>query len=156
MKTYLSIFCLALCGAMGVNAQQLSNNAIGLRLGGGSGFGTEISYQRALNGTNRLEANLGIEDNNNFDGIKATGFYQWVYPLEDRFNWYIGPGAGLGNADYKNDDNDFFFLAGGQAGIEYSFDFPLLLSLDSTLEQYFGSRRDGLELNFSLGVRYQF
>ncbi len=156
MKNIIITLTLFISGALGVQAQQIANNAIGLRIGGGNSFGTEISYQRALSSNNRLELNLGIEDDSDFDGFQASGIYQWVYALEDGFNWYVGPGAGLGNADYKNDDNDFFILAAGQVGIEYDFNFPLLLSLDATAEQYFGSRRDGFELGISLGVRYQF
>ena len=37
-----------------VNAQDISKNALGLRLGDNDGLGGEISYQRHLNDNNRL------------------------------------------------------------------------------------------------------
>ena len=36
-------------------AQEISENAIGLRLGDSDGFGTEINYQRALGSNNRFQ-----------------------------------------------------------------------------------------------------
>lgn len=69
-------------------AQDIADNAIGLRLGGGDGFGTEVSYQRFLGGNNRLEVDLGWRSGNDFDGFKLIGLYQWVWVLEGDFNWY--------------------------------------------------------------------
>ena len=34
------------------NAQEIADNAIGLRLGDSDGFGTEINYQRAVGSNN--------------------------------------------------------------------------------------------------------
>jgi hypothetical protein len=45
--------------AFSTQAQEISKNAIGLRLGDSGGFGTEITYQRALGSNNRLELDLG-------------------------------------------------------------------------------------------------
>ena len=111
-------------GAM--NAQNL-----GVRLG----YGAELSYQHML-GSNRLELGLGLSD---FGGaLNLTGTYQWVNPLVDNFNWYIGFGAGVGLWDKSA------ALAGlGQLGIEYNFSFPLQLSIDW---------RPGVSLVFSDGV----
>ena len=52
------------------NAQDISDNAIGLRLGGSNSYGAEISYQRALSDFNRLEADLGWRNDNNYSAIK--------------------------------------------------------------------------------------
>ena len=41
------------------NAQTISENAIGLRLGDSNRMGAEVSYQRALGDNNRLELDLG-------------------------------------------------------------------------------------------------
>ena len=147
------------------NAQQISKNAIGIRLGDGDGFGTEISYQRGLGDNNRLEIDLGYEDGDGFDGFKATGIYQWLWNIEGGFNWYAGAGGGLGSIsiddDFRrragfDDDSEFFLLAAGQVGIEYNFDFPLLISLDVRPEFYFGDFRDGNDLDVALGMRYRF
>jgi hypothetical protein len=50
-------------------SQDLSENAIGLRLGSNDGFGYELSYQRALGDKNRLEANLGFRNSNDIDAL---------------------------------------------------------------------------------------
>src|SRR5210317_1050483 len=84
------------------SAQDISPNAIGLRLGDSNGFGTEISYQRGLSDNNRLEFDLGWRSGNNFDGFKLTGLYQWVWNLDGNFDWYAGVGGGLASFD---DDN---------------------------------------------------
>lgn len=139
-------------------AQTISDNAIGLRLGDSDGFGAEVSYQRALGGNNRLEADLGWRSGNDFDGFKLTGIYQWVWELDGNFNWYAGAGGGLGSYSFDNnaiDDETFVFLA-GDIGIEYNFDIPLLLSLDFRPEIGFGNFNDDLDFDIALGIRYQF
>ena len=149
-------------------AQTISKNAIGLRLGDSDGFGAEISYQRALSENNRLELDLGWRDGKYYDGFKLAGIYQWVWNIDGGFNWYAGPGAGFGaysiDNDYKEfekyeDDSDTFVFLAGDIGIEYNFDFPLLLSLDFRPELGFGDDRfdnNDLDFDIALGVRYQF
>ena len=89
--TVLTVFgCLLL-----TNAQSISDNAIGLRLGDSDGLGAEISYQRALGDNNRLELDLGWRTGNNFDGFKLVGLYQWVWHIDGGFNWYAGAGGGF-------------------------------------------------------------
>ncbi|TBW29236.1 hypothetical protein [Gramella sp. KN1008] len=147
------------------NAQTISENAIGLRVGGGNGTGAEVSYQRATSGNNRLEFDLGWRnDSSHYDAIKLVGLYQWVWNIEGGFNWYVGAGAGLGNYDHKhdhhnhNDDDGIFALIAGDIGIEYNFDFPLLLSLDFRPEIGFSDFHDYSEFtpDVALGIRYQF
>ena len=145
-------------GVLFINAQQIADNAIGLRLGDSDGFGAEISYQRALGENNRLEANLGWRSGNGFDGFKLTGLYQWVWQLDGNFNWYAGAGGGFGSYSFDDnaiDDETFFFVA-GDIGIEYNFNIPLLLSLDLRPELGFGEFRDDVDFDIALGIRYQF
>ena len=133
------------------NAQDIAENAIGLRIGDSNGFGTEISYQRALSDNNRLEVDLGWRSYKGGDGFKLAGIYQWVWNIEGDFNWYAGVGGGLGSA------NKSFLFVAGDVGIEYSFDFPLLLSLDFRPEISFGNvLRDDLGFDVGLGIKYQF
>nr|WP_066225701.1 hypothetical protein [Formosa haliotis] len=150
-----------------VFAQEISKNALGLRLGSNNGFGGEISYQRALGDNHRLELDLGWRDGKDYDGFKLTGLYQWVWPIENRFNWFVGVGAGLANYDYNNGhnhsdnhnhhhDSDTFIFAAGNIGIEYNFKIPLLISLDFRPEFGFGDYDDDLDLDIALGLRYQF
>ncbi|MCF8273339.1 MAG: hypothetical protein K9I95_05870 [Flavobacteriaceae bacterium] len=143
------------------NAQDISNNAIGLRLGDSDGMGAEISYQRALTDSNRLEVDLGWRNGNDYDAFKLTGLYQWVYGLDGNFNWYVGVGGGLSSFSWDNpfpngDNSETFLFAAGDIGIEYNFDIPLLLSLDFRPELGFGNYNNDLDFDIALGIRYQF
>ena len=167
-KLILSAFMLA--GAVfSSQAQEISKNALGLRLGDNDGFGGEISYQRKLSTDNRLELDLGWRDSKHYDAIKLVGLYQWVWNIEGGFNWYAGVGGGIGTYDYNYDgpgpdfDNDYddngtFLLVAGDIGIEYKFDFPLQLSLDFRPELYFGDdfRDDNFGPDIALGARFTF
>ncbi|MDX1470084.1 MAG: hypothetical protein R3213_01195 [Flavobacteriaceae bacterium] len=147
------------------HAQVGADNAIGLRLGGSSAYGAEISYQRALNSdNNRLELDLGFRSSNKYDGFKLTGLYQWVWQIDGGFNWYAGVGGGLGSYSFDDDkfgddDSETFIFAAGDIGIEYLFDIPLMLSLDFRPEFGFGDSRfdnDDLDFDIALGIRYMF
>ncbi|MBC9796405.1 hypothetical protein [Sinomicrobium weinanense] len=158
MKKLIFLAVLSLGFMATSQAQEISPNAIGLRLGDSDGFGAEISYQRALGANNRLELDLGWRDSKHTDAFKLTGLYQWVWNLEGNFNWYAGAGGGLGGYDNnKIDDSGAFFFVAGDVGIEYDFDIPLMLSLDFRPELGFTDEyRDGLDLDIALGIRYQF
>lgn len=156
-KLFLSTVAI-FTGLLFTNAQDVSENAIGLRLGDSDGFGAEISYQRALGEANRLEVDLGWRSARDYDGFKLTGIYQWVWELDGDFNWYAGAGGGLGSYGFDNsalDDETFVFVA-GNVGIEYIFDIPLLLSLDFRPELGFGDFNDDLDFDIALGIRYRF
>ena len=137
-------------------AQSIADHALGLRLGDSDGFGTEISYQHGLSENNRLELDLGWRSHDNADAFRLTGLYQWVWNIESGFNWYAGVGGGIGSVDVENGDSDFFALVAGDVGIEYDFDFPLLISLDFRPEIGFNDYYDDLDFDIALGVRYQF
>lgn len=151
--------------ALSTYAQDIAENAIGLRLGDSDGFGAEISYQRGLGDNNRLEIDLGLRSGNNRDGFKAAGLYQWVWNIDGGFNWYAGAGGGLAAYSFDDDkfndgdDSETFVFVAGDVGIEYNFDIPLLLSLDFRPEIGFGDDRfgnDDLDFDIALGIRYQF
>lgn len=141
------------------NAQQISKNALGLRLGDSNGLGAEVSYQHALGENNRLEADLGWRNGDNYNAFQLTGLYQWVFPLDGNFNWYTGAGGGIASFDGKEllrgQDETAFFIA-GDIGIEYNFEIPLLLSLDFRPTLGFGDFTDDLDFDIALGIRYQF
>ncbi|UKM64235.1 hypothetical protein GSB9_00782 [Flavobacteriaceae bacterium GSB9] len=148
--------------ALTSNAQDFSENAIGLRLGDSDGFGAEISYQRALGANNRLEVDLGLRSGNGYDGFKLAGIYQWVWLLDGDFNWYAGVGGGLGSYSFDrdfvgyDDNSETFIFAAGDIGIEYNFNIPLQISIDARPEFGFGDYRDDLDFDVALGIRYQF
>lgn len=156
MKNLIGVLVFAIVASFSVQAQSISKNALGLRLGDNDGFGGEVSYQRYLKENNRLEFDLGWRSSNNIDAFKLVGLYQWVMPIENRFNWFVGVGAGLGSFDSGQNDGTFALVA-GDIGIEYNFDFPLILSLDVRPELGFNdSYSDDLDLDIALGIRYQF
>ncbi|MFD0836403.1 outer membrane beta-barrel protein [Mariniflexile aquimaris] len=156
----LLLFSIALLGfTFASSAQSISENAIGLRLGDSDGLGAEISYQHALGSSNRLELDLGWRNGNNYSAYKLTGLYQWVFPLDGDFNWYVGAGGGLASYSGKSnsiyDDQTSFFVA-GDIGIEYNFDIPLMLSLDFRPEIGNNDYINNTVFDIALGIRFQF
>lgn len=158
----LTIFSVLLTTEL--SAQSISDHALGLRLGDSDGFGAEISYQKSIARSNRVEVDLGWRDSRNFDAFKLTGIYQWVRILDGNFNWYYGVGGGLGSVDFDpgfpvDDDGGLFLFAAGDIGIEYNFDIPLLLSLDFRPElglTGYDGFSDNFDFDIALGIRYQF
>lgn len=148
MKKVFLTLGLVFTTIIALQAQDISDNAIGLRFGGGDGVGGEISYQKALGSNNRLEIDLGLA--NEFTNFKATGLYQWVWSIEDQLNWYAGAGGGIVSA------NGTGIYGSGVIGIEYDFNAPILLSLDYRPEIGIAGGLDGLNSNVALAVRYQF
>ena len=95
--------------------------AVGLR----GAYGVEASYQHTL-GANFVQADLGLVGK----GITLTGTYNWMLAQPDwtsKGEWgvYAGPGAALGV--YVG---TFCAAVAGQVGLEYTFWFPLQLSVD--------------------------
>ncbi|MGB7394730.1 MAG: hypothetical protein WA913_10080 [Pricia sp.] len=172
MKISKIILLVGICASFSVaTAQEISDNAIGLRLGDSDGFGAEISYQRLLGRYTRAEIDLGYRDSREHDAIKLTGLYQWVHSIDRGFNWYYGFGAGIGSVDFEpvlNENNPnvieeldggFFALFAGDIGIEYNFDIPVLVSLDIRPEYGvvgFANFDNRFNFDIALGVRYQF
>lgn len=164
-KIILSAFML-MGLAFSAQAQDISKNALGLRLGDNDGFGGEISYQRGLSKENRLELDLGWRNSENIDAFKLVGLYQWVWNIDGGFNWYAGVGGGVGSWSYDgpgspDPDGGTFLLAAGDVGIEYNFDIPLQLALDFRPELYFGDNRkdfdnyDSFGPDIALSIRYR-
>ncbi len=162
MKKSIVLLGFTLLATFYMSAQDIAKNALGLRLGDNDGLGAEVSYQRALGDDNRLEFGLGWRDSDNYDAFRLVGIYQWVWNIDGGFNWYAGAGGGIGNHDVQNsaqfdDDSETFIFAAGDIGIEYNFDFPLLISLDFRPEISLNSDiNDDLDFDIALGLRYQF
>lgn len=160
-KIILSAFML-IGLALSTQAQEISKNALGLRLGDSDGFGGEVSYQRGLTDNNRLELDLGWRNSDNVDAFKLVGLYQWIWEIDNNFNWYAGVGGGIGSWSYDkggNSDSGTILLAAADIGIEYIFDIPLMISLDFRPEFYFDSdkyREDNFGPDIALGIRYRF
>lgn len=166
MKKYVFLILVAIAFGYEGSAQDIAKNAIGLRLGDNDGFGPEINYQRGIGDNNRLELGFAWHDHKHHDAMKLTGIYQWVWNIDGGFNWYVGPGAGLGIATYDKGyyydgpyygkrDSDFYGFVTGTVGIEYNFDFPLLISVDARPQFNLGYN-DDLGIDVGLSARYQF
>ena len=148
-----TLFVLGVCflSTFSINAQEVSDSAIGLEVSENAlgiliSGGIEASYQKKMTDNNRLEVNLGKLDD--LGTIKVTGLYQWVWNLEDKFNWY----AGLGVGGY-----DSALFGAGVVGIEYNFNGPLLISIDYRPEAALIGNFDGLDSsNIGVALRYQF
>ena len=160
MKKLLIILALAIGFTSVASAQ---SRAVGSRLG----YGVELSYQHYLAPDIFLEADLGL-DLIGKGGFKATAIYDWelAHPdWTDQGEWtvYAGPGAALGVvSNGSGKDTGFFLGICGQLGVEYTFTFPLAISLDirPQLGYHFG---DGVAYTGglfgfipTLGVRYRF
>ena len=152
MKKFFLVAAMVLGFAAAASAQP---RAIGAKFG----WGLDLSYQHSF-GTNFLEADLGL---NNFNAIDLVGVYTFMIAQPywtDRGEWgfYAGPGAALGMG-MKSENNYFHLAVAGMVGLEYTFWFPLQLSIDirpalgfSTGDKpfYFGGFYP------SLGIRYKF
>lgn len=119
MKKIILIAAMALGLAVAASAQP---KAIGLRFG----YGAELSYQHTMGGANFLEADLGLGEFRYFNAAVAYNFMIAQPSWTDRGEWgfYAGPGVAVGAGEYLS-----VGLA-GQCGLEYTFWFPLQLSID--------------------------
>ena len=151
MKKIILIAAMALGFAVAATAQP---RALGARIGNGA----EISYQHDMGG-NFLEVDggLGLGLGDGTMNIGATGIYNFmISQFGDGFGFYAGPGAsvglGVGEVNYLN------LGVAGMVGIEYTFDFPLQLSLDFRQHIGFGLSGHGVYAPSSvgLGIRYRF
>ena len=164
MKKSILILSIIIGFGWQATSQTISKNAIGIRLSESDGFGPEVNYQRGLGDNNRLELGLAFHSKRHWDAVKLTGIYQWVWNIDGGFNWYAGPGLGAGVVNYDRydfDEDDFdrdsdaFAFATGDVGIEYSFDFPLLVSFDFRPQFNFGYH-DDISFDVGIAARYQF
>ena len=149
MKKIFLIAALALGFAVAASAQP---RAIGVRVGNGG----EVSYQHSL-GNNFLEVDGGL--GLGFDGVfnvGATGIYNFMIAQPqwtDRGEWgfYAGAGAAVGLSQ------SLYLGATGQVGLEYTFWFPLQLSIDIRPQLGLVNSAFGIWGWYpSLGVRYRF
>lgn len=166
MKRTIAIIAAMLCFAAMALAQ---SKALGGRIAGYSGL--EASYEHYLAAApDFLEVEVGINTHHSTFGFQAIGIYNWQLTELDwtkRGDWalYAGPGVSLGTSAYKEHDGDYtakaFLGITGQIGLEYTFWFPLQLSVD--IRPVLGITKggfydDGLSYGLlpTLSVRYVF
>ncbi len=158
MKKLLIAFILITCA--GLSKAQIANHALGLRLGGGGGFNTEISYQHGLSDLNRLEFDLGTSNARDYYVWGLSGLYQWVWNIDDGFNWYAGVGGIIGSWNWERGYGDngggLFLAAAGDIGVEYVFPVGIQLSLDFRPAINLVNSGNSYNNSIAFGIRYQF
>lgn len=142
---------LILVAVMGLGFAASAQN-IGVRLGGGTAVGGEISYQTPV-GNNRVELDLGFSHG---DFINLAGIYQWTGAIAGNFGWFVGPGANLGYCI----NHGFGIAAILQGGVEYNLQaVPLQFTLDARPSWDFikreGCAYNGFGWGVALGIRYR-
>ncbi len=154
MKRFFLVAVLAILSLSTANAQGGNGyrNAIGVR-----GFlGAEVSYQRYVMPQGRFEGTLGI----NRYGFSVEGMYQWMFDFPAStagiWQWYAGVGIGTGAWDHNDFKHGFALGLLGQAGIEYTFNIPLIISLDYRPGFYFTPETKFDWSGVGLGLRYCF
>ncbi len=133
---------------------------LGVRLGGGQGYGAELSTMWGMGG-NRLEADLGWASGDHHSSFSLTGVYQWTGEIGSGFGWFAGVGARLAmwswDNGYNNGDTDFALALAGQAGLEYNFDaIPIQITLDIRPAFYLIPETSFHWGDIALGLRYRF
>lgn len=151
MKKIFVVLVAVFALGFAANAQ----DAIGLRFGGGTALGAEVSFQKGL-GSNRLELDLGVSRSTD-NYFNLCGIYQWKGNfVDDWFGWYAGPGVNVGYCG----NHGLGLAVVGQFGIEFNFhDFPFQLTADVRpqfeflLPEHCGYR--GFGWGGALGIRYK-
>lgn len=112
--------------------------------------GAEISYQLYLKGIRRLEVDFGWLSSTSWDVLQCTGIYQWRLIRKGGFNFYMGPGAGIGYANYGYGEDKLYGILVGDIGIDYTFKFPIQIGLDYRPEWSLLQDKIGNELNHQI------
>ena len=148
---------LVLIAIVGISfAAQAQSNAIGVRIGGGQGYGTEISFLKGLE-ANRIEVDLGYYGYGGYGSFGLSGIYQRHFDIASvpNLGWFAGVGGRVNYISYASTKISLGVLA--QAGIDYRLDvFPLHFSLDIRPCLYLYPATSFQWGDIALGVRYMF
>lgn len=141
---------------------QFSKNSLGLRFGGGNGYGTEISFQHKVH-SDRLEFDLGWNNHDNWHFYHLTFLYQWMKKIDGGFYWYLGVGPSMGQWGYDHDypgadtNEETFLAAAFNLGLEYNFrEIPIQIAVDTRPEIGLINRYDDFYFDLGLAIRYRF
>ena len=171
MKKIILIAAAVLGFALAASAQPRA-------IGGRVGYGLEASYQHTIGGADFVEVNAGLFGYDSF-GAAATYNFMIAQPewtSKGEWGFYAGPGASLNygwginenyGIDYERGEfnnlvtSSFNIAVMAQVGLEYTFWFPLQLSLDVRPQVGFASAAGVSSFYMggfypALGVRYRF
>jgi hypothetical protein len=155
MKKVLLVLVAVMGFAFAASAQ---DNAIGVRIGGGQGFGAEISYQRSLGNPHRLEVDLGYATGSGVGALGLSALYQLHFDINavQNLGWYVGAGGRFMTSNYQN-VNVMMLGVAAQAGMDYHFNaVPIQLSLDIRPCFYLWQATAFQWGDIALGIRYMF
>ncbi|MBR1576855.1 MAG: hypothetical protein IJ654_10485 [Bacteroidales bacterium] len=143
MKKMIAIAAALLCFAAIASAQP---KALGIR----ATYGVELSYQHN-SGPGFFEFDAGLFNKY----MDVTAVYDFNIAPIGPLNFYAGPGVFIGGWPNDGSVNLNAGLA-AQVGLEYTFDFPLQISLDwrpwfNFVDGFFGHYSGA-----ALGIRYAF
>lgn len=141
MKKVIAIAVAVLCFAAVASAQP---KALGIR----ATYGAELSYQHNA-GPGFFEFDAGLFDR----FVDLTAIYDFNIAPIGPLNFYAGPGVFVATWPGEN-----VLHAGlvGQVGLEYTFNFPLQISLDWRPWFNFVDGFHGYYTGAALGLRYAF
>lgn len=140
------------------------DNAFGIR--GGLHNTWELSYQRYVISSSRIEGTAGVQKYNGKTDFNIVATYQWMVqiPTNGRgtLQWYPGVGAQVGNWNEGhwnglNSKKGFSCGATAQVGIEYTFGrLPLVVSADYRPVFYFMQDSKVTWYGIAFAARYCF
>lgn len=150
MKRIILLVAVVLGFSVAASAQSRS---LGIR----GGYGVELSYQHYMNGADFLEADLGMFGT----GLNVAGVYNFMiaqpaWTSRGEWGFYAGPGAAIGlHSEHMS------LAIAGQVGLEYTFWFPLQLSIDMRPQIGYVFGQGFFEQGIygfvpTLGIRYRF
>ena len=151
MKKILLVLVAVMGLTFAANAQY-NGKAIGVRLGGGVGYGGEISYQMPV-GANRAELDFGYSSG---QYLNFAGIYQWLGNISGDFGWFVGPGVNVGYC--INHGLGLALLAQGGVewnpqGVPFQITLDVRPSFDFLMDK--ACAYNGFGYGFALGVRYK-
>lgn len=155
MKKTIIVLAVILGFAAVASAQP---RAIGVRMGIFKGGLCQVSYEHSTHMDDFLEFDLGGYTDSGSTCFDLSAIYNWMIAKPEwtdvgEWGFYLGAGGSLGT---YMDDNTSVMRLGilGQAGLEYTFTFPLQLAAD--IRPYINFGGAGVVLSPCLSVRYRF
>ncbi|MFB6343537.1 hypothetical protein ACE1ET_17565 [Saccharicrinis sp. FJH62] len=163
MKVFVFSLLICMPAILPASAQ---SNGLGLRAGlSFDNITLEGSFRHAFE-KSQLEVDAGLLVCTRGAATDVFIAYHFVFPFKNKpgLCWYAGPGIGSGlyfnsayAKPYESSEKHYFNGGGIQAGLNYTFDFPVQISFDTRDALYFDSYYDVVFLsNFALSVRYLF
>ena len=142
MKTFL----LAILVVIGVS-QFSQAQELGIRFGDAWGGHYAVDAVFGLGQFSRVHADVSFGNN----GVGVEALWDLLYkPLEKNLYWYVG----VGPSAYLGDP--FALAVSGEIGLEYRFDFPMVIGADWRPSFIVIEKTDFEAGWFGLNIRYVF